>query len=83
MPQYTLNEDEVAELDVEVAGTGGFQDLMRRLQGGFNAETREIDVSDADDERIRRYCTDYGPGGWQARIARAFRRVMGFGEQDD
>ena len=76
MPRFTLNEKEMAELDVPVNGTGGFQDLMRRLQLDLNTETGEIDVSDADVERISRYCTQYGQGGWQDRLARAFHRVL-------
>ena len=76
MPRFVLNDEEMRELDVRVTGTGGFQDLMRRLRLALNTETGEIDVADADVERIRRYCTDYGQGGWQDRLARAFHRVL-------
>ena len=76
MPQFTLNREEMAQLDVPVAGDGGFQALLRRLQLDLNTETGEICVSDTDVARISRYCTQYGQGGWQDRLARAFHRVL-------
>ena len=81
MPRFVLNQDEMTELDVPAEGTGGFQALMHRLQADLNRETGEICVSDEDVDRLRRYCTDYGPGGFQGRFARAFRRVLD--EADD
>ena len=75
MPVYTLQQGEVAELDGDVVGAGGFQGLMRRLQEGLNAETGEVTVSDEDAERIRRCLRgDYGQGGWQDAIARLWTR---------
>ena len=77
MPVYNLQQGEAAELDGDVVGTGGFQALLRRLQEGLNAETGEVTVSDEDVDRIRRCLRgDYGQGGWEDAIARAFGRVM-------
>ena len=77
MPTFILNAQEMAELDVRITGDGGFQTLMRRLQVDLNQETGEITVAEEDVERLRRYCTQYGQGGWQDRFVRAFRRVLG------
>ena len=77
MPTFILNDQEMEELNVPVTGIGGFQAMMRKLQGGLNRETGEITVSDEDVDRLRRYCTQYGQGGWQDRLARVFHRVLG------
>lgn len=79
---FMLNENEMRELDLEAVGDGGFQTLIRRLQTNLNRGTGEIKVSDTDVVRLRRYCTDYGQGGWQDRLARAFRRVLNDDEDD-
>ena len=76
MPTFILNEQEMVELDVRISGEGGFQALMRRLQVDLDRNTGEITVADEDVERLRRYCTQYGQGGWQDRFARAFHRVL-------
>ncbi len=82
MSMFILNENEMTELDLEAVGDGGFQTLIRRLQTNLNRGTGEIEISDADVVRLRRYCTDYGQGGWQDRLARAFRRVLNNDEDD-
>lgn len=76
MPVFRLNRDEMAELDIRLAGDGGFQTLLRRLQVNLDRETGEITLSDADVGRIKRYIVGYGQGGFQDRLARAFRRVL-------
>ena len=77
MPEFILNVREMVEVNRPVSGIGGYQALLRRLQGGLNQETGEIQVSERDTDRIRQYCTDYGQGGFQDRLARIFHRVLG------
>ena len=77
MPEFILSAEEMDQLDVRVTGDGGFQSLMRRFQGDLDVQTGRIEVSDKDVERIARYCTEYGQGGYQDRIARAFHSVLG------
>jgi hypothetical protein len=48
-----------------IRGHGGFQSLLRRLQGQLDG--RHLDVSPADVERLRRYSAAYGGGGFQRR----------------
>ena len=48
-----------------IRGRGGFQSLLRRLQGQLDG--RQLDVSPADAERLRRYSAAYGGGGFQRR----------------
>lgn len=61
-------------LDVESAirkpieGQGGFQDLLRKLQGQLNVDSSVLAVTDEDIERIVRYKT-YEPGGFEERLA--------------
>ena len=76
MPTFTLNTTEKAELDTIAVGDGGFQTLIRRLQDSLNPGTGEIHVSTEDVARLRAYCNNYGAGGWQARLKRAFSRVI-------
>ena len=48
-----------------IRGRGGFQSLLRRLQGQLDG--RHLDVSPVDAERLRRYSAAYGGGGFQRR----------------
>ena len=77
MPEFILNEEEIAELNKPVRGIGGYEALLRRLHEGLNQETGAIQVSERDTDRIRQYCADYGQGGFQDRLARIFHRVLG------
>lgn len=55
----------VALLRRPVVGRGGFQSLLRRLQAGLRG--RALTVTDADLDRLVRYCA--GPvGGFQRRL---------------
>ncbi len=71
----TLTADEAAEL-LAPAGAGGqqtFQQLIiSQLQGG------NLAVSFDDDQlgKLIRYMTQYGPGGFQSRLRKAFRRPL-------
>jgi hypothetical protein len=77
MPIFELNKGEVAELDRPVAGVGGFQTFLRRLQKQVNHATGEIKLTDDDLTNIVHYAFDYKQGGWQERLLLIFERVLG------
>ena len=74
-----LTKDESAVLMQPVEGQGGWQSLLRRLQAAYDPATGVISVADADLDRLRSYCTDYGDGGWQKRVRQVFGRTLGPG----
>lgn len=54
-----------------VRGTGGFQGLLQTLQADWNRNGRGrlLPIRDAATaEKVRRYATEYGDGGWQERL---------------
>jgi hypothetical protein len=63
-----LTPQELEFLGRPVAGQGGFQSLLRRIQGQI-AHDRLV-LTDADAERLIRYATQYGGGGFQERLGR-------------
>ena len=76
MPTLILNDDEIAALNEPIAGQGGFQTLLARLQNELRP-TGELELSDEDIETIRYYRCEYGAGGWQRRLDRIFGRTLG------
>jgi hypothetical protein len=50
-----------------IRGRGGFQNLLRKLQQQLGDP--QLEVSPTDRERLSRYATAYGGGGFQQRIA--------------
>ena len=50
-----------------VAGSGGFQSLLRTLQGGVSDE-KILVLTPELVERIARYVQSYGGGGFQGRL---------------
>jgi hypothetical protein len=64
-----LTEGELEILNRPVRGSGGFQGLLRRLQRNVVERTLILEVQDI--ERILRYATDYGEGGFQSRLRAA------------
>ena len=70
-----LTDNEVERFSRPIRGQGGFQDLLRRIQGGIDHATNVLDVSDADAERLVRYSFEYGAGGFQGRTEPTARRV--------
>jgi hypothetical protein len=73
----TLNSIEQEVLFRSNKGTGGFQNLIRRLRRKLNRQTGEIDLSAKDLEQIPRYAFDYKNGGWEQRLIEIFRRNLG------
>lgn len=71
----TLTAAEVAEI-MTPAGEGGQQgfqqQIINQLQGG------NYTVAFDDDQlgKLIRYMTQYGPGGFQGRLRKAFRRPL-------
>lgn len=49
-----------------VRGQGGYQSLLRKLQA--NLAGNLLRLSRQDCERIVRYASSYGQGGWQGRL---------------
>lgn len=75
-----LNGAEIAELDKQdpaTAGDGGYQGLMISLQRRVDRATGELLLTDDDLRRIPMYAFDYGNGGWEDRLLRAFGRGLG------
>jgi hypothetical protein len=75
-----LTQEEVARLfeqDPSSRSAGGFQAFLVMLQEKTNKQTRFIDLTISDLERIARYAFDYRQGGWQNKLKRIFGRVLG------
>jgi hypothetical protein len=72
-----LNEGEIAALRKQVKGQGGFQSLMRRLQGQYRPGTSELRIEDDDVEQIQHYAFDYEQGGWEDDLMAIFSRHLG------
>lgn len=67
LPEMRISLDAATadRLRKPVRGQGGFQSLLRRLQGQLHG--RLLTVTAADYEKLVRYSTAYGGGGWQGR----------------
>ena len=55
-------------LNRPVRGTGGFQNLLRRIKAGYDPATGTLEISALDAERVIRYSANYGGGGFQERL---------------
>ncbi len=62
-----LSDGDVEQLMRPVRGQGGWQSLVRRLQGQVDGNV--IDLSERDQQNILHDLLSYGTGGWQDRIA--------------
>lgn len=73
---FTL-EDAEADLltGTEVVGSGGLQSLQRRLQAQL-AEGRTVTFDNAELGQLIRYISQYGSGGFQGRLRKAFSRSL-------
>lgn len=77
--RITLNQ---AEMDIlfqqQSAGSqGGFQNFLENLQNRTDRMTGELELTEADLEKIPRYAFDYQSGGWQGRLTSIFERHLG------
>jgi hypothetical protein len=72
-----LNEKEYASLcmqDDASKSKGGFQHFLVGLKDRINKQTRELQLSPSDLERIYRYKANPKKGGWQSRFKKIFGR---------
>ncbi len=72
-----LNKQEHEELlkqDPSQKNKGGFQLFLVSIQNRVNKTTREIELSEADLEKIMRYKSNPNKGGWQSRFKKIFSR---------
>lgn len=65
--EVQLSQDDLELLLRPVAGQGGWQSLLRKLQKQIKDDT--LTLTEDDSRRILRYILSYGSGGWQDRLA--------------
>lgn len=65
----SLSSTSVMRLMRPVNGRGGFQQLLRKLQLRLQGSVLTVDPDDC--ERLARYSSSYGTGGFQARTTGA------------
>jgi hypothetical protein len=65
--EVQLSREDLELLMRPVAGQGGWQSLLRKLQKQIDGNT--LTLSEDDSRRILRYILSYGSGGWQDRLA--------------
>lgn len=70
---FVFSAAEAAALNTPANGQGGFQSLIRDLQGRFDPATRSIEMTDALIGKVVRYLS-YKPGGFEGRLAAGFQR---------
>ena len=70
-----LRPEEAAALMRPVIGQGGFQSLLRSLQKAFNSKTHAVTLTDDQVEKINRYTSEYGAGGFEDRLDGIRRNV--------
>jgi dihydroxyacid dehydratase/phosphogluconate dehydratase len=63
-----LKPAEASALMREVNGQGGFQSLLRALQKQFDRQTSTVTLTGEQIEKINRYTTEYGAGGFEDRL---------------
>lgn len=73
--KLTLTAPEIAIVQRPLNGQGGLQSFGRQLQAALDAQTGEIELTDAQLGRIIRHMK-YGPGGFEARLRDAFGRSI-------
>ncbi len=61
-----LTDDQVSIIMRPVNGRGGFQCLLRALRRRLDGSTLHLTPELA--ERVSRYATRYGPGGFEGRL---------------
>ncbi len=72
---FTLTKEEASYL-MEPAGEGGQQQLADLLKGQLENGNLTILLDDAELGKLIRYMTQYGSGGFQGRLQKAFRRPI-------
>lgn len=72
---FTLTDEEAAYLLVPV-GDGGQQTFHEGLLAQLQSGNRAVAFTDDQLGKLIRYMTQYGPGGFQGRLRKAFRRSL-------
>ena len=72
-----LKPPEAEALMRKVVGIGGFQSLLRSLQNAFDKKTGVVSLTGDQIEKINRYTTQYGSGGFEDRLD-GIRRELPF-----
>lgn len=63
-----LTDIEAKALMRPVVGVGGFQSLLRGLQKSYDRRTKVVTLDGDQVEKINRYTTEYGQGGFEDRL---------------
>jgi len=71
----TLTAAEAAEI-TGAAGEGGHQEMHRRLTNQLQNGNLTVEFNDEQLGALIRYMTQYGSGGFQGRLKRAFVRSI-------
>ena len=71
----TLTKEEAAFI-LEPSGEGGQQQLHETLRDQLANGNLTILLDDTDLGKLVRYMTQYGSGGFQGRLQKAFRRPL-------
>ena len=61
-----LTPDQVEYLSRPLRGQGGYQSLLARLQSNMNGTRLRLTLDDC--EKVVRYASQYGQGGFQERL---------------
>lgn len=73
--RITLTSEEATEL-LAPHGDGGHQDLQDNLRAQLSGSNRTLALTDTQLGKIIRYMTQYGSGGFQSRLLKAFKRPL-------
>ena len=74
MIKIKLSPGEIELLNKPVRGEGGMESLLLQLQRKLKLDG-SIELSQAEIERITRYCLEYGEGGFQERFCAIFNAL--------
>ncbi|MCX2717480.1 hypothetical protein OQH61_07015 [Helicobacter sp. MIT 21-1697] len=64
MYSVKLNQKAISYLSKPVNGNGGYQELLRKLQGQYDQDSQTLNYNDDDLEKMRRY-NKYDEGGFE------------------
>lgn len=70
-----LSPEAVEPLFIEVKGIGGFQNLIKKLQRQYSSQEHLLILEYADIEKMLRYSSRYGRGGFQDRLAPIIEKI--------
>ena len=68
MYSVKLDQKAIEDLNKGVNGDGGHQNLMKKLKGQYDSGNGVLKYDDDDLEKLRRYSSEYGSGGFQDRF---------------